>query len=630
MMRKDRSKLLIPCYRDMDPYDLPEQLSVLMSYDMGRIGFMQDLIRGVDKVLSAEKKKDVPSVKETIIIKQSELEAKTTAALDRGMMAIEDGKWDKAQEYLEQVLSVDARNGRVFWGLFLLEEKCQTGEEYIARACTPVEAETKKLPEASAYIQKSLKRFDKKNEAYRNNLQKLYQFEVSYSSRAEGQKKKAEEALAAFDQNHNFLRALKYATGITKSELERFQAEFKRHIKESVEQAEQEEQKEREKAAEQYAVLLKEADRKAEVIYKEQSSNEKLSTIAAIIAIALCAIFVLCALSSQFFVPRSKYKIAEKLMETKQYEEAIVAFEELDDYRDSQAKAAEAANARVVAMREKLSTSLAAGGTHTVAITSNGTVIATKYNGDTADYHGQCNVAAWENTISIAAGMSHTVGLRTDGTVTAVGWNKQGQCNTSKWNDIIAIAAGYAHTVGLKEDGTVVAVGNNTYGQCNVSDWKDIAAIAAGSINTIGIKSDGTVVAAGLTSLLDMSAWTRIVSVATGGYLHSEGLRSDGSVVSTGWDEGNQHEMNTWSNIKSISSGHSHLVGLKTDGTVVAVGRNNEGQCDVSDWTDIVAISAGVLHTAGLKADGTVVAVGQSDEGQCDVSDWVDIRIPEK
>ena len=28
LMKKDRKMLLIPCYRDMDPYDLPEQLSV--------------------------------------------------------------------------------------------------------------------------------------------------------------------------------------------------------------------------------------------------------------------------------------------------------------------------------------------------------------------------------------------------------------------------------------------------------------------------------------------------------------------------------------------------------------------------------------------------------------------------
>ena len=49
LMKKDRTKLLLPCYRDMDPYDMPEQLSVLQSYDMSRIGFLQDLVRGVGK-----------------------------------------------------------------------------------------------------------------------------------------------------------------------------------------------------------------------------------------------------------------------------------------------------------------------------------------------------------------------------------------------------------------------------------------------------------------------------------------------------------------------------------------------------------------------------------------------------
>ena len=34
IVKHDRSKVILPCYKDMDPYDLPEQLSVLQSYDM--------------------------------------------------------------------------------------------------------------------------------------------------------------------------------------------------------------------------------------------------------------------------------------------------------------------------------------------------------------------------------------------------------------------------------------------------------------------------------------------------------------------------------------------------------------------------------------------------------------------
>lgn len=54
MMRKDRKKVLIPCYRDMDPYDMPEALSVLQSYDMAKIGFVQDLIRGIKKIIGVD------------------------------------------------------------------------------------------------------------------------------------------------------------------------------------------------------------------------------------------------------------------------------------------------------------------------------------------------------------------------------------------------------------------------------------------------------------------------------------------------------------------------------------------------------------------------------------------------
>lgn len=39
--------MLIPAYRDMDPYDLPEEFSHLQAQDMSKLGFMQDLIRGI-------------------------------------------------------------------------------------------------------------------------------------------------------------------------------------------------------------------------------------------------------------------------------------------------------------------------------------------------------------------------------------------------------------------------------------------------------------------------------------------------------------------------------------------------------------------------------------------------------
>ena len=82
--------------------------------------------------------------------------------------------------------------------------------------------------------------------------------------------------------------------------------------------------------------------------------------------------------------------------------------------------------------------------------------------------------------MAVAVGGSHTVGLKRDGTVVAMGANAYGESEVSGWRDIVAVAAGGAHTVGLKRDGTVVAVGGNKVidrkytGQCDVSGWADI------------------------------------------------------------------------------------------------------------------------------------------------------------
>ncbi len=47
-------KILIPAYKDMDPYDLPPEFSHLQAQDMSKLGFMQDLIRGIKKIIPQE------------------------------------------------------------------------------------------------------------------------------------------------------------------------------------------------------------------------------------------------------------------------------------------------------------------------------------------------------------------------------------------------------------------------------------------------------------------------------------------------------------------------------------------------------------------------------------------------
>lgn len=121
LMRRDRSRVLLPCYRDMDPYDLPEQLAVLQSYDMGKIGFIQDLIHGVDKVVKAGKAAPAPvvqQVQETVQTVGSNVEA----LMERGFMELEDQEWQKADQFFEEALNHNAKLAEAYLGKFLAEQ----------------------------------------------------------------------------------------------------------------------------------------------------------------------------------------------------------------------------------------------------------------------------------------------------------------------------------------------------------------------------------------------------------------------------------------------------------------------------------------------------------------------------
>lgn len=50
-MATDKTKRLIPCYKNIDAYDIPREFAHLQAQDMGKVGALQDLLRGIDKIL---------------------------------------------------------------------------------------------------------------------------------------------------------------------------------------------------------------------------------------------------------------------------------------------------------------------------------------------------------------------------------------------------------------------------------------------------------------------------------------------------------------------------------------------------------------------------------------------------
>ena len=49
-MKEAKDKYFIPCYKNMDAYDMPKEFQGFQAQDMDKIGFMQDLVRGIEKL----------------------------------------------------------------------------------------------------------------------------------------------------------------------------------------------------------------------------------------------------------------------------------------------------------------------------------------------------------------------------------------------------------------------------------------------------------------------------------------------------------------------------------------------------------------------------------------------------
>lgn len=124
LIKNGAKKILIPAYKDMDPYDLPEEFSHLQAQDMGKLGFMQDLIRGIKKIAQADAPKTTV-VKETVIASGS---ANTAPLLKRVFMFLEDGDWDSANEYCEKVLDIDPECAEAYLGKLLSELRVRKQE----------------------------------------------------------------------------------------------------------------------------------------------------------------------------------------------------------------------------------------------------------------------------------------------------------------------------------------------------------------------------------------------------------------------------------------------------------------------------------------------------------------------
>ena len=297
IIKKDRSKLLIPCYRDMDAYDLPEEFSHLQAQDMSKIGFINDIVRGIQKVI----KKDEP--KATVVTPAT---ANTETLLKRVFMFLEDGDWDSADEYCEKVLDIDPENGKAYLGKLMAElhakrkrdlvnceEPFDNNKNYqkVVRFCDAV-----LISELKGYIATIKDRNAKSDEA--REKEDIYLKAVSYFNSYNAVKIadaiRLFTSLSGYKDSNEYIRLCEARIEELKknfhkerereAEKKRIEAEKKR-IEEENARKEREREAEKERIEEENA--RKEEERKAEIARLQAAKLKKKQGILSCIAFSL-------------------------------------------------------------------------------------------------------------------------------------------------------------------------------------------------------------------------------------------------------------------------------------------------------------------------------------------------------
>ena len=373
LIRNGAKKMLIPAYRDMDPYDLPEEFSHLQAQDMSKLGFMQDLIRGIKKITGSESPKE--AAKENV--RMSFGNANTDTLLRRVFMFLEDGDWDSADEYCERVLDLDPENAGAYLGKLMSEVGVRKQEQLrdVERPFDRKNAYQKVMRFADESLKSTLTSYLEhiriRNENER--LQELYDEaallyeEASTPSDYEAAAEAYDECIEFKDSATKKTECLKQAEACRKKEIyekavcmmnsgvisqcEAAIQEFQRipgyrnvdeqisfcrkEIEELKAKAEAERLERERKAESERLEQKKKAEEDRAAAEKARIKRKKTLKIATPI-VCVCIIFAI--VYTTVIIPNGKYKEALTQIDSGDYISAYTILERLGDYKDSQEK----------------------------------------------------------------------------------------------------------------------------------------------------------------------------------------------------------------------------------------------------------------------------------------------------
>ncbi len=361
LIRNGAKKTLIPAYKDMDPYDLPEEFSHLQAQDMSKLGFMQDIIRGIGKIAEVdEPKKAVGS--ETAAVGMG---VNKESLFKRVLIFLEDGDWKSADEYSERILDMDPEMAEAYLGKLMAELHIKKQEE-LANCGKPF-SNSNNYQKAIRYGDEALKntlqgyieQIKERNENAR--LESIYSEAVAKMEEADSEESYKDAAARFFPiteykdssarrekclneaeicrkdaiyhmakdlmSDNIYLKKSGYTSAILKfQEISGWkdadeQVEICERKLEEIEQEEERNRIEEEKQA------------------RQKIRRKRMTLI--IIAAIICAIVAIVVFIDKVIVPEREYQDAVALIDEEKYEEAYERLLAMEGYKDSSEKAEE-------------------------------------------------------------------------------------------------------------------------------------------------------------------------------------------------------------------------------------------------------------------------------------------------
>lgn len=277
---KNKNKCLIPCYKDVDEYDIPKEFAGLKVCQLGNDDTFNNIMAEIANVVKQESvNQPAPEPEKSEPAEEIELEeieiiepVDINKLLDEGFSAISDKNWKKANKLFFHVLDEEPDNSKAYWGQLLVQQECTNAREMADNLYLQVIGNTSDNTyelEIRDRRQEIKDKYPVANLFSEEEYANLFDVHFNYQSGVENTK----SAIAANNEhyilsdNELFKRAKQNADAEVAAGIEEFVANVNRHLDEILKNVTEKEQQEIEAARQQetaYFSKLEDAFKKAD------------------------------------------------------------------------------------------------------------------------------------------------------------------------------------------------------------------------------------------------------------------------------------------------------------------------------------------------------------------------------